>query len=70
MAILATICLCMLVACTFTASEEASVTELNVGDKAPVFKLKGSDGKTYELKKFKGKQVVVITWFPKAFTGG
>ena len=70
MAILTTICFCTILACAFAASEGASVTALKVGDKAPAFKLKGSDGKTYELKKFKGKQVVVIAWFPKAFTGG
>ena len=41
-----------------------------VGDKAPEFSLKGSDGKTYTLADFKGKKGVVIAWFPKAFTGG
>ncbi len=41
-----------------------------VGDKAPDFTLKGSDGKTYSLADFKGKKGVVIAWFPKAFTGG
>lgn len=44
--------------------------ELKSGDPAPQFKLPGSDGKTYELSNFKGKQVVVIAWYPKAFTGG
>lgn len=43
---------------------------LKVGDAAPDFKLKGSDGKDYTLAQFKGKQGVVIAWFPKAFTGG
>ena len=43
---------------------------LKVGDTAPDFKLKGSDGKEYTLAQFKGKQAVVIAWFPKAFTGG
>ncbi len=43
---------------------------LKVGDKAPDFKLKGTDGKEYTLAQFKGKQAVVIAWFPKAFTGG
>jgi peroxiredoxin Q/BCP len=40
------------------------------GDKAPDFKLKGSDGKEYSLKQFAGKQAVVVAWFPKAFTSG
>ena len=37
---------------------------------APDFKLQASDGKEYSLKDFKGKQAVVVAWFPKAFTGG
>lgn len=44
--------------------------ELKAGDAAPDFSLKGSDGKTYTLADFKGKQAVVVAWFPKAFTGG
>jgi peroxiredoxin Q/BCP len=44
--------------------------ELKVGDPAPEFEMKGSDGKTYKLSDFKGKQAFVIAWFPKAFTGG
>lgn len=44
--------------------------ELKPGDQAPGFELPGSDGKTYKLSDFKGKQVVVLAWFPKAFTGG
>lgn len=44
--------------------------ELKVGDNAPDFELKGSDGKTYKLSDFKEKQAVVVAWYPKAFTGG
>ncbi len=44
--------------------------ELKPGDQAPAFSLPGSDGKTYSLSDFKGKQAVVLAWFPKAFTGG
>ena len=44
--------------------------ELKVGDSAPDFSLPGSDGKTYKLSDFAGKQAVVIAWYPKAFTGG
>lgn len=43
---------------------------LKVGDKAPNFKLVGSDGKTYTLDQFKGKSAVVIAFYPKALTGG
>jgi thioredoxin-dependent peroxiredoxin len=41
-----------------------------VGDAAPAFTLPASDGKTYSLADFKGKEAVVLAWFPKAFTGG
>jgi len=44
--------------------------ELQVGDQAPDFKLEATDGKTYKLSDFKGKQAVVLAWFPKAFTQG
>ena len=44
--------------------------DLKVGDAAPDFALKGSDGKIYKLSDYKGNQAVVIAWFPKAFTGG
>jgi peroxiredoxin Q/BCP len=41
-----------------------------VGDEAPVFELPGSDGETYSLEDHRGEKVVVLAWFPKAFTGG
>ena len=41
-----------------------------VGDKAPDFKLVGTDGKTYTLADFRGKSAVVVAWYPKALTGG
>jgi thioredoxin-dependent peroxiredoxin len=44
--------------------------ELKVGDQAPDFELEASDGKTYKLSSFKGKQAVVVAWFPKAYTSG
>lgn len=43
--------------------------DLKVGEMAPNFSLKGSDGKTHRLSDYKGK-TVVLAWFPKAFTGG
>jgi peroxiredoxin Q/BCP len=49
---------------------KAQSTELKVGDNAPDFSLQASDGKTYKLSDFKGKQAVVVAWFPKAFTQG
>ena len=47
-----------------------SAAELKPGDPAPEFSLVGSDGKTHKLSDYKGKQAVVLAWFPKAFTGG
>jgi peroxiredoxin Q/BCP len=49
---------------------QPTATVLKPGDAAPSFSLPGSDGRTYTLDQFKGKQAVVIAWFPKAFTGG
>jgi len=43
---------------------------LEPGVRAPAFDLQGSDGKTYALSQFVGKQAVVLAWFPKAFTPG
>ena len=47
-----------------------STVELKVGDQAPNFSLRGSDGKTHTLAEYKGKSAVVLAWFPKAFSGG
>ena len=35
---------------------------------APDFSVVGSDGRTYRLADFRGKQAVVLAWFAKAFT--
>lgn len=48
----------------------AQTVDLKVGDQAPNFKLQATDGKTYQLSDFKGKQAVVVAWFPAAFTRG
>ena len=55
---------------TTSAMAQAPAVELKVGDMAPAFSLPGSDGKTHALADHKGKQAVVLAWFPKAFTGG
>ncbi len=44
--------------------------ELKAGDTAPPFTLAGSDGRVYRLSDYRGKQVVVLAWFAKAFTSG
>jgi len=53
-----------------TTSAMAQTPELKIGDMAPAFSAPGSDGKTHTLAESKGKQAVVLAWFPKAFTGG
>ena len=44
--------------------------EPRLGDLAPRFELPGSDGRVHRLADYLGLQPVVLTWFPKAFTGG
>ncbi len=65
---------CIAVATAFllclAGARSALAADLAVGDPAPGFTLRGSDGKTYSLAQFAGKQGVVLAWFPKAFTGG
>lgn len=43
---------------------------LQVGDPAPDFSLTGSDGRVHRLADSRGRETVVLAWFPKAFTGG
>lgn len=48
----------------------APKTHLKVGDAAPDFSLRATDGKTYKLSDFKGKKNVVLAAYVLAFTGG
>jgi len=45
-------------------------TNLKVGDPAPDFTLRATDGNTYKLSDFKGKKNVVLAIYVLAFTGG
>lgn len=60
----------LMIFCAALAMAGAAFAEVKVGEQAPDFRLKGSDGKTYRLSDFKGEKAVVVAWFPKAFTGG
>jgi peroxiredoxin Q/BCP len=60
----------MLLAWALQAHADRARSELKVGDVAPGFTLVGSDGRTYRLSDYRGKQVVILAWFAKAFTSG
>ena len=60
----------LIVLCALALGGNAVAEELKVGDKAPDFQLSASDGKTYKLSDYTGKQAVVLAWFPAAFTQG
>lgn len=45
-----------------------AVAGLKVGDEAPLFSLVGSNGRTYDLVDYRGRQAVVLAWFAKAFS--
>jgi len=52
------------------AAQSSPGVTLKAGDQAPDFTLKASDGRTYSLADYRGKKMVVVAWFPKAFTQG
>ena len=64
------ILLAMLCAGSLGFAMQAGAEKLKVGDKAPDFQLQSSDGKTYRLSDYAGKQAIVLAWFPAAYTRG
>ncbi|HEV3063469.1 MAG TPA: peroxiredoxin [Vicinamibacterales bacterium] len=63
----------LLAICTFafgSIGHVSAATELKVGDSAPDFTLKASNGRTYKISDFRNKQAIVLAWFPKAYTRG
>jgi len=61
------------VVCTLLAiftSFSILATDLKVGDEAPNFKLQATNGDYYQLSDYKGKQAVVLAWYPMANTRG
>jgi peroxiredoxin len=59
-------------ACGLAAAQPAQPpkTHLKVGDEAPDFTLPATTGKPIKLSDYRGKNVVVLAFFPAAFTGG
>lgn len=45
-------------------------TNLKVGEEAPDFTLPDTTNKPVKLSDFRGKKIVVLAFFPAAFTGG
>ncbi len=45
-------------------------TDLKIGEQAPNFNLQATTGDYYQLSDYKGKQVVVLAWYPMANTRG
>lgn len=58
---------------TLVLAQDNGKTQLKVGDTAPNFTLRGAsatENKEYKLSDFRGKKMVVLAFFPAAFTGG
>jgi peroxiredoxin Q/BCP len=62
--------LLMVVSAVALGQQAPPKTNLKVGDKAPDFTLRATDGKIYKLSDFKGKKNVVLAIYVLAFTGG
>lgn len=43
---------------------------LPVGEKVPEFKAPADDGSTWDIKKYLGKNIIVVYFYPAAMTGG
>ena len=59
-----------LISTLFLTLALSSAHALEVGDTAPDFELPATDGMTYRLSELTEESVVVLAWFPKAFTQG
>ena len=64
------LCLTILAVAAWAQQPAPPKTHLKVGQPAPDFTLRATDGKTYKLSDFKGKKNVVLAAYVLAFTGG
>ena len=68
------VCLALaLAAVPLLAQNAPPKTSLKVGDAAPDFTISArmnTSGKDIKLSDFRGKKVVILAFFPAAFTGG
>lgn len=55
---------------TLLSSFHLFATDLKVGDQAPNFNLQATNGDFYQLSDYKGKQTIVLAWYPMANTRG
>jgi len=60
----------LITACLSVTLFSAHATDLKVGDMAPEFTMKATDGKTYQLSHYRNRQAVVLAWYPMANTRG
>jgi len=65
-ALAATACLAL----SGVARGDDKKVSLSVGDKAPTFEAVNEQGKTLKSSDHVGKKLVVVYFFPAAFTGG
>ena len=70
MKVFASLLLLAVLSAAALAQQAPPKTNLKVGDKAPEFSLRATDGKVYKLSDFKGKKNVVLAIYVLAFTGG
>jgi hypothetical protein len=52
------------------AAKEEPVSGIKVGNVAPEFEVKDEAGNTVKLSQHRGKQPVLLAFYPKDFTGG
>jgi len=57
-------------AAAFALQAQSGKTHLKVGDAAPDLDLPSTKGGRVHLADFRGKNTVVLAFFPAAFTGG